>query len=596
MQKSLSSRELNIKFEKTASIQKVLTVSLIALVATIVNYKIATQGVIFETPDLHIHLKWLQHFYGHLAEGIAYPRWLTDLNYGYGSPTFVFYPPAAVYLGSALKALGLSTERAMATLLLGASFVAGCGMYLYCASYRRPAAALIGAIAYITAPYLIYNSYHRGAVAEVLATSLLPFFFWLTDRAMKCPQKWIALPLCFTLLSLTHLPSLLLVTIAWSVYVLASAWTSRCSFKRLIQLGVSPVLGFGIASFYLLPALTEKRLVNLDSMRGVAGGFAAHLIPLNGVGGNLSGHLVSMARYGIASIVGCLALTVILSGFKLARIRQSLVWLLCAGSLGLLMSSVSYSLWAISPTLQMVQFPWRLMGLLSLVYAGSIGLAADALLTTSFRNRRWYRLIAGTLLVVLLGWNLRYSAVLVSRYAGFYAPGDLTAARAEDRWESRSYDYVALALTAPDIHQKDVPEYLPLLPDAQQPVSPPLPRQPQVQLLTGSATVDLLRWQGYQRLIQVQAETQVQLQLRTYHYPVWQVYLNDQPHTTWVTPDGLIGVTLPPGEHRIEVSYRATRSMQLGVILSGLSVVTLGFLLARQQNLYVNRKSALPDD
>lgn len=48
--------------------------------------------------DMKWHITWLQHFYRELTEGIWYPRWLAGTNYGYGSPTFVFYPPLVYYL------------------------------------------------------------------------------------------------------------------------------------------------------------------------------------------------------------------------------------------------------------------------------------------------------------------------------------------------------------------------------------------------------------------------------------------------------------------------------------------------------------------
>ncbi len=562
------------------SIRIVIAIVVIAVVAIIVNVRILRDGIIFETPDLHIHLKWLQHFYQHLSEGVWYPRWLAGLNYGYGSPTFVFYPPAVSYLGSALKAVGLSTERAVATIIVLSSFTAGIGFYFFGSLRWRSVSATLGAIAYMAAPYLIFNTYHRGALAEVLATSLLPLGLLLTDRLLKFNQGWGILTLFFALLSLTHLPSLLLYSLAWTVYILAQ----RLPIKRLFSVGMSPVIGFGLSSFYLVPAVLEKKLVNLDSMRGVTGGFAAHLIPLGGEGGRLSGHIISMFRYGLASAIICLTIATILGTSKSVWLKRSLLWFLSLCVLGCLMTSLSYGLWAASPTLQMVQFPWRLMGLFSLIYASAFSLAVESLYTLLNKSRRqlWKVLIAAGLLICLLGWNLKYTHVLSIRYAGFYSPGDLTQARADNRWAARSFDYVSLALNDPYSNQlKDVQEYLPLHPDKQTPVNLPIKDQPRVTVATGQAAVTIDQWQGYQRQLSVTVTEPAELHFRTYYYPAWHAYVNNIETPVQLTDDGLIGLTLAPGNYTVQLRYQSTAAMQVGTVISLISLACLGGLRLR---------------
>ncbi|MGC1309054.1 MAG: 6-pyruvoyl-tetrahydropterin synthase-related protein [Phormidesmis sp.] len=565
------------------SIRPIGVVAVLAIVAIALNFKILTGGIIFDTDDLHVHLKWLQHFSHQLAEGSGYPRWLAGLNFGYGSPTFMFYPPAAMYLGSALMALGLEAERSLAVLMLIATFTAGIGFYLFGQGQWRSRPALCGALAYMSAPYMVYNLYHRGALAEILATSLLPFGLFFTNRFIHRGKGWLALTFFFALLSLTHLPSLLLVAIAWALYILGALTLQRLSFKRMFYLTTAPIVGFGLSSFYLIPAVFEKKLVNLNHMRSVSGGFAANLLPL--LGGEQYGlrDLILMFRYGIASTLVCLLIVVGLGAIapnhsKPIGIKRTLPWLLSLCIVSFLMSPLSYSLWAASPTLQMVQFPWRLMGLFALIYAGAFGLAVEALwICWAKWKRAWLALLTAGLLVCLLGWNIKYAHAIESRHQGFYAPGDITTERAEKSWRADAYDRMALILNDPFSNQlMDVTEYLPLLPNGKV-VASPLLAQPPVAVVTGQAAVTLEQWTGDYRRLSVAASKASNLHVRTYNYPAWHAYINGKALPIQTTSDGLIGIALKPGNHTIELRYQATVAMKVGYSLSGLSILYIGF-------------------
>ncbi|MDJ0636402.1 MAG: hypothetical protein QNJ34_24710 [Xenococcaceae cyanobacterium MO_188.B29] len=81
---------------------EIIIVILLVLATIIINSRMIRDGLNGMT-DMRWHITWLQHFSKQLAEGILYPRWLAGTNYGYGSPTFVFYPPLVYYLGSLIN-------------------------------------------------------------------------------------------------------------------------------------------------------------------------------------------------------------------------------------------------------------------------------------------------------------------------------------------------------------------------------------------------------------------------------------------------------------------------------------------------------------
>ncbi|GFZ91247.1 hypothetical protein CYANOKiyG1_01520 [Okeania sp. KiyG1] len=225
---------------------------------------------------MEAHVTWLIHFSRHIAEGILYPRWLANTNYGYGSPDFVFYPPGVYYIGSFLKLAGIDIQKTITFLFLLASLLAGFSCYVYGRNKWGKRVSLLAALAYMTSPYLVLNIYQRAALPETFAVALFPLGLFLTDQAFGKPKWRIGLAFCFAALSLTHAPSLLLYTIFWFSYVIC--FLLKYSWKAIVITIASGMVGLGIASFYLLPAILEKNLVNVNSMREVSGGFQDNLI------------------------------------------------------------------------------------------------------------------------------------------------------------------------------------------------------------------------------------------------------------------------------------------------------------------------------
>ncbi|NJP19169.1 MAG: hypothetical protein HC763_09550 [Hydrococcus sp. CRU_1_1] len=165
-------------------------VGIIALViaAAAIQAYMFRNGVIFQSHDIATHIMWLQHFSKQIAEGIWYPRWLAGTNYGYGSPDFVFYPPLVYYLGSFLRLSGLDIQKTIATLFLLASLGSGFSFYLYGRTKWGKITSYLGALAYMTSPYLVLNIYTRGALAEAFALIWIPLGLLLTDKAIAQPR------------------------------------------------------------------------------------------------------------------------------------------------------------------------------------------------------------------------------------------------------------------------------------------------------------------------------------------------------------------------------------------------------------------------
>src|SRR5258707_15607686 len=93
-----------------------LWVGLIATVAFLVSTAIAApffyststqpgQAEIRQTKDMGIHLAVMEQFDKVVRSGAIYPRWLPDVNYGYGNAWPNFYQPGFYYLTSLVNAV-----------------------------------------------------------------------------------------------------------------------------------------------------------------------------------------------------------------------------------------------------------------------------------------------------------------------------------------------------------------------------------------------------------------------------------------------------------------------------------------------------------
>ena len=553
---------------KTYPQREGIIVLLFALAALAINWKLIREGIILSSYDIWHHVKWVNWFSQQLTEGIIYPRWLAQSNYGYGSPTFIFYPPLAYYVGSLLRGFGLNAEQTIIALFILPTWLAGITMYLYGRQRWGIKTAVFGGLLYLSMPYLAVNIYLRGALAETWAIAFLPLLFHFTDQSLLSSRGRVGLIVAFALLSFTHLPSLLIYTLAWLIYIFYCYCTKKLAFKRVLTTLICSLISWGIAAFYLLPAIHEKSWVNLASMKAVSGGYQANLI------GTPQAHsfLPTVSKsyfYGVG-----LTIFLAILAIWIYRSRKNILLCLSQSFLVLaiiifLMSYPSKPIWTIIPTLQMLQFPWRLLGLFSFIF---VCLVAQIMRYLTLAQRWIYLLIP--ILILLL--NYRYAYQMSKNLATF--------ANYKNRYKIEEIQKVKNILNNPHLDNlSDVPEYRPLLPN-RQPAPKGILDLPQVFLIKGKGNITIEKWGSYQRRFNIKVDQPSLFKIRTYYYPAWHLYLNQKPHPIKQLEDGTIGFNLASGFHELELRYQWTLAFTIGV---GISLLTIVFLLINYQTKWI---------
>lgn len=561
----------------------------IALVAIVLHWKILRDGAPVNSHALTGHVVWLQHFAKQFAEGDLYPRWLAGTNYGYGSPTFVFYPPLIYYVGAILKVGGLNIDQVVAALLVLASLGSGLGFYCFGRSAWGKLPGFLGALTYMVNPYMVYNIYTRGTLSEIWALVWVPLGFWGTHQALKSAQWKLVPALALLLLALTHLPSLLLYIICWSFYLLCLFWLSRN--KTILKIAVFALLGLGLAAFFLLPAIAEKSLVNVGSMGDTIGGFRANFVGTAMDYLYINPFMIDVQNIFIVSSLVAVALGAIaLICFRrdALGIREVYCWIVFILLIAFLMSHWSAPIWQASKTLQALQFPWRLMGFYWFGIAALSSLAVKGIA----QDFRLHLKVTGVIfflgLTVFAGGDIYQKKSLSTlhrqgevslaahekmRLMGGEARERKLLQRIKIREENRLQDMGVIFYQPFSDNLLDVAEYRPLLQGDRRPVPLPQRGQPLATLVRGKAAMQVLQWRSNDRQITASVQERSRIRLRIYDFPAWQVQVDGVVYPRSQAQDGTMEIVLEPGFHQIQLYYRLTPAFKVGIGISLLSLL-----------------------
>jgi hypothetical protein len=319
----------------------------------------AAVGPVRLNDSFWIDLVWLDQFARELANGTIYPRWLPLSHGGLGSPVFYYYPPLAFYLASLFVFAGLSDFLALVATFFVVNLLSGVGVYLWLRGQARK--PIIGALMFMVAPYHLFNFYQRGAIAEVVATAILPFvLLGLRGISEGRSRSFAWTALAYAALIMSHLPLALLASVfLFAPYALMK---SRLAPQPLAKIGASMALGIAAAAIYLLPAFA------LDPYRS-----SADLWSLSYLQPSSWSLWSSIAwadkTYTAVLLVNAALIVPIVS--LLARYRSPWAWwalgcaVLAAGAVPLL--------WSL-PLLSSVQFPFRLLPVAELAFVTAAAL------------------------------------------------------------------------------------------------------------------------------------------------------------------------------------------------------------------------------
>lgn len=605
---------------------------------------LASPGYFFDAHDADHSVFFLVEFDAAIRDGALWPRWGPDHALGYGYPLWVVYAPFAYYVAELFHLIGLGFTAAVKAAWILATLLGGWGVYALLRHWfgRAPAgraAALVGGLVYVYAPYHLLDLYVRAAFAEYCALAWFPWVLLAFDRVVEhnstawphtpegqdvahLPQegmgrswrpKVVLAALAFAGLLLTHTGTILVFTpllVAYVVFasVRRAVRAGRRPLERAVQdaedaqqtltaLGLSsPVriawhdlwqstlrsaaaglLGIGVAAIFLLPMLLEQRYIVQSQWVQGTYGYRLHFVypsqwldPFWGYGysddptGPNDGmsFQLGIVAVGLAITAAAVALR------RHAPNRSTTAFFLVTTLAALLcMLPIAQPLWDAVGPMALIQFPWRLLGIVSLGLAILSGAAVAAVLAFAGSNSVAESRQQPVAYLVALAVVLASFAFTAPQYTDItpVEESPLSIIRFETQYEGM------VGITA---YSQEAPVDSPLV--AQYQAGQPLQK---VTILQGTGQAQTLRVGGASVEAKVNADGPVTVMFYTYDFPGWHATIDGQRVGHRVEPPyGLIAVDVPAGRHVVAIRHGATPIRTAGALISAASLLCLGLL------------------
>lgn len=506
-----------------------------------------------------------------LDDGQIPCRWVPDAGYRYGYPQFNYYPPSVYYVGAVMHRMGIQYIDTVKILFVVGYIASALAMFVLVDSIAGKWSGFVASVAYTYVPYKAVEVYVRGAMSEFWALTFFPLILWSIYLLIKTEKKkyFIWFSIFLGLLLTTHnLMSLIFapVAIIWAIYWLVVEKKIKTMWLRI---GLSGLLGVGLAAFFTLPVLFEKEFVHVESMLSGYFDYRAHFVNLYDLflsrewGYGSSGfpnELLNLST-GLAQwIIGLVAIFFGFKSFKNNPKTSILVFLLSGLAIfSLFMIHMKSSfIWTLLPVLWWLQFPWRFLSvcifLLSLLAGLAIYLSGK------------YKYILGTAFII--------AAVILN--IQFFVPKDWLYITDNDKfsgvsWQKQMtisiFDYLPMSATLPPINE-----------------APKVP-----EIMDGKAEIlDYQKGSDFQYgTIKVLEDASIRLPL--FDFPGMQVkidgkvithYNNDCRGTDFCY--GLISFKLPKGEYKIEAELTDTPIRKIGNFTTVISLGVLTWLIFKK--------------
>lgn len=362
------------------------------------------RGSLPQTADGIIHLYRLVELDNLVRHGVLFSRWAPDLVYGLGLPLFNFYAPLSYYLAEAFHLLSLSLVNALKAAFCLGILGSGATMYLYVRDVFGESPAIVAAVAYMYAPYQLYDSFFRGILPEVLVLALFPLVMWsFRGLATLGNRRYIvigalglaALPLTHTTSTLILFPLLVAYVITLLLFrgerkltggALRPEAQGRAANRRYIGVVSALVLGLALSAFFTLPAILERQWIQIE--RGLIPpnlDYHHHFLSLTEVlsppqptdTGRMN-PAVPRSLGLVQTIPAIAAIAGLRKNGESQRIHILFFALVLMASVAMMLPQ-SVALWDRLPPLAYLQFPFRWLGPASFAVAVLAGASVSAL-------------------------------------------------------------------------------------------------------------------------------------------------------------------------------------------------------------------------
>lgn len=528
------------------------------------------QVEIRQTKDMGIHLAVMEQFDKVLRSGSVYPRWLPDINYGYGNAWPNFYQPGFYYLTSLVYAVTGNWVDTLFVITALGLFASGLAFYALARLFFGTPASAIAAAVYMLLPYHLLDVFVRGAIPEYLSFVLLPlilYFFYKLGNEGRA-RYYAGLGVCYGACLMIHIPIAYLLSYVLVIYALA--WSvARRDWGIALRIGSGMAVGVLLSAIYWIPAFTEIKYAveTVTTLFRYDNNYVSQLYA-DSYGDLLRATFAIQAVALVTVITGLVWLKLRGPGSTLPKtlgqaktetgttFSHESMWI-AMGALSLFMNlPVSYYVAQLIPRINVVAFPYRWLVFVCLFTALVTAALFDRLTRSVSEPGRASLAIRVTLAVVI--------AVL-----------------AVNLWFS------ARAVVVPSLSSPLITRETDFLCDTYCPAGAPpagkLPLTERIVLESGSGHSDILEWSPLFRKAVITTDEPTTARFKTFKFPGWTARLDGADVEILSDPIEAQVINVPQGEHTIELTYGSTPARNVGAAtsVSGLVLVFILMLSGR---------------
>lgn len=395
-----------------------------------------------------------------LVDGMFPVRWVDGLGYGYGYPIFNFYAPLPYYFGALFMLLGFGALTSTKLMLGFGILLSSLTMFFLVRKNLGTNSGIVSSVIYAYLPYHAVNIYVRGAVGELFAYAFLPIIFiglfnlinikYVKNLFFREINTIVTISFGIFLVALSHNLTLLMLFILLPIFIFVGIFFAKSKKAFFLILFSSIVIGIGLSSFYILPAILEMHFTNVASQVGGGADFPDHFVCLQqfwnspwGFGGSVAGCLDGLSfKLGKLNIL--LSIFAFLFTAYVAKRKKVSSIPIVIFSICLLFASLFFTLdyskliWEMIPGMNFIQYPWRFINFIGLslsILAGStiyfirtksaifqIALVILIIVTTIVTNQKLFQPQKYNYFNDLYYQNEKYVKFTVSKISDEYLP------------------------------------------------------------------------------------------------------------------------------------------------------------------------------
>jgi len=507
-----------------------------------------------QTHDGIWHIERLLSMTSMLKLGQFPVRWSFGLDNGFGLPVFNFVYPGPYYFMSILHLFGVGVVATLKLTNLFFYLLGGLGFF-FLFKNKSKFLAVSAALLYLLTPYHFLDLFVRGALGEVVVLGLVPWCFLAlqTLRKTKRLSWYTSLPLFLILISHNFLGLLFLGLILFFTILLYDQ-------KKLVLKSI--IVSVGLSSFFLLPMLSERKLLLSSPPDLPNTQFANHYVypsqliysPWN-YAGSLPGNnpLEISYQLGYANILLILmGLWLFYKYFKKKQASLSLLPLIIILVSLFLMTPASSIFWDTFSFLKIIQFPWRLLAISALLFP-----LVFIELFSSSPFKKWQYLLPPLLVFIafLNTANVRSPEFVLSESAF----SSLHAAYATKFASAYRYELTPRWAPVERAHMGTL------------------------SLSSGGAKITNLK-EGIDNIaFTAESSSSTVITINRNYFPSWKAKGDGQALPLIPAPDGSISLTLLPGTHSYRLYVGSTNIEILGNIISIVSLSGIIYLMLRKK-------------